>query len=60
MYWISEPLCTICDSMDDCMNSCPADAIVKGTPYPYITDDCTDCGLCVDECPEGAIIEGED
>jgi NAD-dependent dihydropyrimidine dehydrogenase PreA subunit len=50
MYFISDE-CVECGA---CMNECPVDAIVEGSPYG-ITDACIDCGACADACPVDAI-----
>ena len=57
MYKIFTTICTVCDEMQNVIDGCPAEAIVVGTPYPFITDDCVDCGWCENECPNGAISE---
>lgn len=53
MYKVDQNLCKGCQ---DCIKSCPSDAISMVNNKAQINPDlCQECGICVDICPENAI-----
>ncbi len=48
-----------CKGCEDCLSSCPFDAIVMKEDKAFINEYCQVCMACISACPEGAIIEIE-
>lgn len=44
-----------CTGCENCVDTCPVDAIEMQDAKAAVSDDCIDCGQCVDECPVDAI-----
>lgn len=49
-----------CEGCEECLSSCPYDAIVMKDGKAYINEYCQFCMSCLSVCPQGAIIEVED
>lgn len=47
----------ICTGCEECISSCPYDAIVMEDDKAFINEYCTSCNVCLSVCPEGAIVE---
>ncbi len=43
-----------CIECGACMNECPTDIIVPGSPYRINPDGCIECSACFDVCPVDA------
>jgi len=48
-----------CKGCEECLSSCPFDAIVIKEEKAFINEYCQACMACLSVCPEGAIIETE-
>lgn len=48
-----------CQGCEECLASCPFDAIVMKEGKAFINEYCQVCMACISVCPEGAIIEVE-
>jgi electron transfer flavoprotein alpha subunit len=48
-----------CQGCEDCLSSCPFEAIVMKEGKAYINEYCQSCMACISVCPEGAIMEVE-
>src|SRR4030042_6392667 len=48
-----------CIGCEECLSSCPFDAIVIKEGKALINEYCQACMACISMCPEGAIIEVE-
>jgi len=48
-----------CNGCEECLASCPFDAIVIKEGKAFINEYCEVCMACISVCPEGAIIEVE-
>ncbi|MCG2723109.1 MAG: FAD-binding protein [Thermodesulfovibrionales bacterium] len=48
-----------CQGCEECLSSCPFEAIVMKEGKAYINEYCESCMACISVCPEGAIIEVE-
>ncbi len=48
-----------CEGCEECLSSCPFDAIVIKEGKAFINEYCQVCMACISVCPEGAIIEVE-
>lgn len=48
-----------CEGCEECLASCPFDAIVMKEGKAFINEYCQVCMACISVCPEGAILEGE-
>ncbi len=48
-----------CKGCEECLSSCPFDALVMREGKAHINEYCQACVACVSVCPEGAIIEIE-
>ncbi len=48
-----------CKGCEECLSSCPFDAIVMKDGKAFINEYCQVCMACISVCPEGAIIEVE-
>ena len=48
-----------CKGCEECISSCPFDAIVMKEEKAFINEFCQACMACISVCPEGAIIEVE-
>ncbi len=48
-----------CEGCEECLSSCPFDAIVIKEGKAFINEYCQACMACISVCPEGAIIEVE-
>ncbi len=48
-----------CTGCEECLNSCPYDAIEMKEGKAFINEYCQICRVCLDACPEGAITETE-
>lgn len=48
-----------CQGCEECLSSCPFDAIVIKEGKAFINEYCQVCMACLSVCPEGAIIETE-
>jgi electron transfer flavoprotein alpha subunit len=48
-----------CKGCEECISSCPFDAIVMKEEKAFINEFCQVCMACISVCPEGAIIEIE-
>ena len=48
-----------CKGCEECLSSCPFDAIIMREGKAYINEYCQACMACISMCPEGAIIEIE-
>ncbi len=48
-----------CKGCEECLSSCPFDAIVMKDGKALINEYCQVCMSCISVCPEGAIIEVE-
>lgn len=48
-----------CTGCEECLASCPFDAIVIKDGKAFINEYCQVCMACISVCPEGAIIEVE-
>ncbi len=48
-----------CKGCEECLSSCPFDAILMREGKAYINEYCQACMACISMCPEGAIIEIE-
>jgi electron transfer flavoprotein alpha subunit len=48
-----------CKGCEECISSCPFDAIVMKEEKAFINEYCQACMACISVCPEGAIIEVE-
>jgi electron transfer flavoprotein alpha subunit len=48
-----------CKGCEECISSCPFDAIVMKEEKAFINEFCQACMACVSVCPDGAIIEVE-
>jgi electron transfer flavoprotein alpha subunit len=46
-----------CTGCEECLSSCPFDAIVINEGKAFINEYCQACMICLSVCPEGAIIE---
>jgi electron transfer flavoprotein alpha subunit len=46
-----------CTGCEECLNSCPYDAIEIRESKAFINEYCQMCRICLDACPEGAIQE---
>src|SRR4030043_67980 len=46
-----------CEGCEECLSSCPFDAIVIKEGKAFINEYCQMCMACLSVCPEGAIIE---
>lgn len=46
-----------CTGCQECLNSCPYDAIEMRDERAFINEYCQLCRACLEACPEGAIIE---
>jgi len=55
-FWLetNNDICTYCN---ECVERCPADAIIEGRPGtpPMMTNKCIKCCVCLEFCPTGAI-----
>lgn len=48
-----------CEGCEECLASCPFDAIVMKEGKAFINEYCQVCMACISVCPEGAILEVE-
>lgn len=48
-----------CQGCEECLTSCPFDAILMKEGKAFINEYCQVCMACISVCPEGAIIEVE-
>ncbi len=48
-----------CKGCEECLASCPFDALVMKEGKAFVNEYCEACMTCVNVCPEGAIIETE-
>lgn len=48
-----------CQGCEECLSSCPFEAIVMNEGKAYINEYCQSCMACISVCPEGAIMEVE-
>ena len=48
-----------CTGCEECLSSCPFDAIVMQEDKAFINEYCQACMACLSVCPEGAIVEVE-
>jgi electron transfer flavoprotein alpha subunit len=48
-----------CKGCQECLSSCPFDAIVMQEDKAFINEYCQACMACLSVCPEGAIVEVE-
>src|SRR4030042_2208035 len=48
-----------CKGCEECLSSCPFDAIVMQEDKAFINEYCQACMACLSVCPEGAIVEVE-
>ncbi|MCX5718539.1 MAG: 4Fe-4S binding protein, partial [Nitrospirae bacterium] len=48
-----------CTGCEECLSSCPFDAIVIEEGKAFINENCQVCMACISACPEGAISEIE-
>jgi electron transfer flavoprotein alpha subunit len=48
-----------CQGCEECLSSCPFDAIVMKEGKAFINEYCQVCMACISVCPEGAIMEVE-
>ncbi|MFZ5906625.1 MAG: FAD-binding protein [Nitrospirota bacterium] len=48
-----------CQGCEECLSSCPFEAIVMREGKAYINEYCQSCMACISVCPEGAIMEVE-
>jgi len=48
-----------CKGCEECLASCPFDALVMKEDKAFVNEYCEACMTCVNVCPEGAIIETE-
>ncbi len=48
-----------CEGCEECLSSCPFDAIVIKDGKAFINEYCQACMACISVCPEGAIVEVE-
>jgi electron transfer flavoprotein alpha subunit len=48
-----------CQGCEECLKSCPFEAIVMKEGKAYINEYCQSCMACITVCPEGAIMEVE-
>jgi electron transfer flavoprotein alpha subunit len=48
-----------CKGCEECLSSCPFDAIVIQEGKAFINEYCQACMACINVCPEGAIVEVE-
>jgi electron transfer flavoprotein alpha subunit len=48
-----------CKGCEECISSCPFDAIVMKEEKAFINEFCQACMACISVCPEGAIMEVE-
>lgn len=48
-----------CKGCEECLSSCPFEAIVMKDGKAFINEYCQACMACISMCPEGAIIETE-
>lgn len=48
-----------CKGCEECLASCPFDALVMKEGKAFVNEYCEVCMTCVNVCPEGAIIETE-
>ena len=48
-----------CEGCEECLSSCPFDAIVIKEGKAFVNEYCQACMACISVCPEGAIIEVE-
>ena len=46
-----------CTGCQECVNSCPYDAIEIRDEKAFINEYCQLCKMCLEACPEGAIKE---
>jgi electron transfer flavoprotein alpha subunit len=46
-----------CTGCQECLNSCPYDAIGMRDEKAFINENCQLCNMCLEACPEGAIKE---
>lgn len=44
-----------CTGCEQCVNTCPVEAIALNDGKAKVSDACVDCGQCVDACPVQAI-----
>jgi len=44
-----------CTGCEECVETCPVEAIAMEDGKAVVSDDCVDCGQCVDACPSEAI-----
>lgn len=48
-----------CIGCEECINTCPYDAIVMMDGRAFINEYCQICNACLNVCPEGAIVQTE-
>ena len=48
-----------CNGCEECLSSCPFEAIVMQEGKAFINEYCQACMACLSVCPEGAIVEAE-
>lgn len=48
-----------CQGCEECLSSCPFEAIVMNEGKAYINEYCQSCMACISVCPEGAIMDVE-
>jgi Fe-S-cluster-containing hydrogenase component 2 len=46
---------TKCTGCEDCVDTCPVEALSVENEKAQVNDECIDCGACVNACPNDAI-----